>query len=132
MSYEMAGAGASAAAAEQHRREEEEEMTPYTDQDLREGWEFKIVRSITPAFRKADALRRVCEEEAKSGWTLVEKFDDTRLRFKRPAAARARDHASGIDPYRTWYGTSQGALAMAAILAALAVAGVLFAVVLSH
>lgn len=132
MTHGTAAAGA-AAAAERLRREEEEQMASYTEQDLRDGWEFKIVRAVTPAFRKPEALRRVCEEEAKAGWTLVEKFDDTRLRFKRPASARMRDNISGIDPYRTWYGASQGSLAILVIGIALAVmAAVLFASLLAR
>lgn len=92
-----------AAAAERHK--EEEEMTRYTEQDLAEGWEFKIVRSYTSSFRNPQALRRLIEEEARAGWVMVEKFDDSRIRFKRPASARERDPMlePGFDPYRTYY-----------------------------
>ena len=97
-----AGAAAAAVAAETSRlmREEEEEMTPYRDKDLAEGWEFKIVRG---AFRKPEQLRAVLEEEKQGGWTLVEKFDDSRIRLKRPAGAKRveGDFAEGYDPYRT-------------------------------
>lgn len=106
-------AGAIAAVEQERRkREEEEYMTTYTPEDLREDWEFKIVRSYFEAFRKTETLKRVIDEEARSGWVLVEKFDNGRLRFKRPASARANDHIlpPGVDPYRTHYGTGSAAI----------------------
>src|SRR5208283_3353472 len=107
-----AGAAAASAAAEAERqRQEEEEMTKYSDADLQGDWEFKIVRSNLAGFRKPEVLQQVCAEEARAGWTLVEKFDNQRLRFKRPVSARAGDAGLGFDPYRTQYGMSQGALA---------------------
>src|SRR5580658_1785176 len=96
-----AAAAAAAAAAEAERRQEEEEMTKYTDADLQGDWEFKIVRSNLASFRNPVVLQQVCAEEARAGWTLVEKFDNQRLRFKRPIAARAGDAGLGIDPYRS-------------------------------
>ena len=56
MSAGAAGAAAAAAVAQQ-MREEEEEMTKYSDAELDEGWEFKILRSNTAAFRKPEVLR---------------------------------------------------------------------------
>jgi hypothetical protein len=35
-------------------------------------------------------MQRYLAEEAQAGWTLVEKFDNSRIRLKRPAAAPAR------------------------------------------
>src|SRR5687767_15897396 len=109
----MAAAGAAAAAAK-HRaeQEEEEEMTAYNSQDLNEGWEIKIVRSSTGAFKKPETFRKLIEEESRAGWILVEKFDNGRVRFKRPFAARERDTtlSSGIDPYRFVYVMSETAL----------------------
>lgn len=87
-------------------------MTKYSDGDLAEGWEFKILRSATSAFRDADRLRQVLEEESRAGWVLVEKFDNQRLRLKRPASARTADSALGFDPYRTSYGMSEGKLTL--------------------
>ncbi|QNO15571.1 hypothetical protein HYG86_12720 [Alkalicella caledoniensis] len=104
MSAAAAGAGAAAAAAaaaEAQRREEEERLTSYTKEDLTEGWEFKIVRSGLGF--KGDKFKELCEEEAKNGWQLVEKFDETRVRFKRPISARENDKYAEIDPYRTTY-----------------------------
>jgi len=102
-------AGASAA---QRRRQmlekEEEEMTQYTREDLDNEWEFKIVRSGTAAFRKREVLDQVVEEEARAGWVMLEKLDDSRIRFKRPRRARAQDAylPPEVDPYRTTYGAS--------------------------
>ena len=111
-----AGAAAAAAAAEILRREEEE-MTPYSAKDLDEGWEFKILRSNFAAFRRPEKLQAVLEEEKRGGWTLVEKFDDQRIRLKRPAGAKfaQSDFADGYDPYRTTVGASQNALALTAV-----------------
>jgi hypothetical protein len=104
------GAVAAAAARRKKKQEEEEEMTEYTSDDLDKGFEFKIVRSALGAFKKPQTLRQVVEEEARAGWTLLEKFDNDRLRFKRPISARAADASlpEGIDPYRTTYGMSEG------------------------
>lgn len=85
-------------------------MTAYTTEELAQGFEFKILRANTQAFRKPEALRRVLEEEARAGWTLIEKFDDQRLRFKRPASAKQNDSALGFDPYRSVYGIGQGVI----------------------
>jgi hypothetical protein len=85
---------------------EEEDMTQYTQDDLTNDWEFKIVRSGTAAFRKPEVLSKLIEEEAQAGWVMLEKLDDSRVRFKRPRSARARDAylPDGMDPYRTQYG----------------------------
>lgn len=100
----VAAATAAANALAELMRQEEEEMTPYSEKDLAEGWEFKIVRSTFGAeFRNAERLRAVLEEEKKGGWVLVEKFDDSRIRLKRPAGAKIMevDFDEGYDPYRT-------------------------------
>jgi hypothetical protein len=117
----MSSAGAAtAAAAAERMRQEEEEMTRYTDADLKDDWEFKIVRSNTASFKNPETLRQVCEEEARAGWVLLEKFDNQRLRFKRPASARAGDSALvGYDPYRSNYGISALALVMIVLFCAL-------------
>lgn len=103
-----AAAGAITATMVELQRQEEEEMTPYSDKDLAEGWEFKIVRSTLGAFRKPEQLRAVLAEEKKGGWVLVEKFDDSRIRLKRPAGTKMveRDFDDGYDPYRSMVGIS--------------------------
>ena len=133
MAYFVAtgGATAAAAAAAEKRRqmmfaEEEEDMTRYTQDDLGNDWEFKIVRSESAAFRKPEVLKRLLEEEARAGWVMLEKFDNRRVRFKRPRSTRNRDALlpPGVDAYRTRYGspTTQyavliGVLVMLALVA---------------
>ena len=117
-------AAAAAAAARRRREEEEEHMTLYTPRDLAENWEFKILRSATGAFKDPAVMQRYLAEEAQAGWTLVEKFDNSRIRLKRPAAARQKDADSTLDPYRTSVGISEvglGLLIAGSILGGLAV-----------
>jgi hypothetical protein len=120
-----AGATAAAAAAKRRREEEEEHMTPYSPRDLAEDWEFKILRSASGAFKNPAALQRCLAEEAQAGWRLVEKFDNARIRLKRPAAARENDAHCAFDPYRTSVGLSEGGIAVlvaGGIIGALAMA----------
>lgn len=83
-------------------------MTPYQSQNLSGDWEFKILRSISGVFGKPGKLREALDQEARAGWVLVEKFDNTRIRLKRPVSARSGDAALGFDPYRTNVGLSEG------------------------
>ena len=113
------------------KQEEEEFMTTYRNTDLTEEWEFKIVRSASAAFKKPAVLQQVIEQEKLAGWTLLEKFDDNRLRFKRPASMRKKDAMlpRDVDPYLTQYGISEAALggwvALAVMLGGSGFAGVL-------
>ena len=114
-------------------------MTGYTPDDLAEGWEFKIVRSATGAFRKPECLRQVIEEEGRAGWVLLEKFDNQRVRFKRPASAKSGDSAlapaPGYDPYRTSYGMSDGklvALILSIVFGTIALAMTIIALSVPH
>jgi len=127
----MAFVPAAAAAAEKRRQmrrlaEEEEDMARYTQDDLGNDWEFKIVRSESGAFRKSEVLKKLIEEEARAGWVMLEKFDNRRVRFKRPRRARTRDTLlpPGVDAYRTRYGspTAQYAV-LATMVIGLVVAG---------
>jgi hypothetical protein len=108
------GTNAAIAAAQAHAaelRKEEEQMTLYTGDDL-EGWEFKIVRATTRKFKRREVLQRVCAEEARNGWEMLEKFDDSRIRFKRRVDRRAADGNVEIDPYRSQVGISPGGVVM--------------------
>ena len=89
-------------------------MSEYTPDGSQGDWEFKIVRSDTAAFRKPEVLEKLVEEEARAGWVMLEKFDDSRVRFKRPRSARARDAflPAGVDPYRTQHGAYTARRAM--------------------
>jgi len=134
MAYIAATSGATAGAAAAAKRqqmmfaEEEEDMTSYTQDDLSDDWEFKIIRSDSGAFRKPEVLKALLEEEARAGWVMLEKFDDGRVRLKRPRSARTRDAllSPGTDPYRTQYGISStriGLLAVALMMLALLALG---------
>src|SRR4051812_11893968 len=114
-----AAAAAAAAAAAEMQRLEEEHMTPYGAKDLGEDWEFKILRSNFATFRNPARLRAILDEEKRGGWSLVEKFDDQRIRLKRPAGTKLveGDFAEGYDPYRTNVGMSQQAIAMIIVCA---------------
>lgn len=118
-----AGAAASIAAAVAKRKaklqREEEAMAKYNSEDLG-GWEFKIVRANTKRFKKRETVKQLCEEEARAGWEMVEKFDDYRIRFKRKVEHRSRDQYLDFDPYRSEVGTTSGAI-VAGVLIALGV-----------
>jgi hypothetical protein len=116
--------GAVIAAHHRQMMAEEERMTTYTSEELDEDWEFKIVRANSAAFGKPEVLQKLLQEEAVAGWTMVEKFDDSRIRFKRPRDAREQDAylPEGVDPYRTQYGAP-------AFLYAVLVIGVLLLIV---
>jgi hypothetical protein len=100
-------------------------MTGYTLEELAAGWEFKFLRSATGRFRNAEFLRLSFGDEARAGWTLVEKFDDSRVRLKRPTTARADDASLGFDPYRIWVGISDQRLALVIVAVALSVFGLI-------
>lgn len=127
----MAGEHVAIHAAQVKKRalQEEEEMTRYTDRELTEDWEFKIVRSATGAFSNPETVAQLRQQEALGGWQLVEKFDNNRMRFKRPAAAAKRDAdlPDFYDPYRTQYGVSEGGLAAAIVGAVVIIGGALAA-----
>ncbi len=96
-------------------------MGPARAKNAGEGWEFKILRTAAGRFGDPARLRAVLVEEARAGWTLLEKFDDNRLRLKRPASTRSRDASLGFDPYRSFVGPNQAmavALATGAVLLA--------------
>jgi len=116
--------GAVVAAHHQQMMKEEEQMTTYTSEDLEQDWEFKIVRSSSSAFHKPETLQKLLREESIAGWEMVEKFDDSRIRLKRPRSAREQDAylPQGVDPYRTQYGAP-------AVLYGVVVIGVLLLIV---
>lgn len=132
MSYVPTGgaaAGAAAAAAAARRmREEEEDMTGYNKDDL-DGWEFKIVRANTGKFKTREAVQQLCNEEAKAGWEMVEKFDNQRIRFKRRVEKRAGDRNLTIDAYRTNIGVTEGQI-VAIVLGIVAALGGLIALLI--
>ncbi len=118
------GATAAAAAAAARLRKEEEQMTTYKRDDL-DGWEFKIMRSTFGKFNSHQAIEKVRAEESQTGWELVEKFDQHRLRFKRRVERRSNDHLATVDPYRTSAGSHVGATFGIAIGVSLLLVGIL-------
>ena len=85
------------------------------------GWEFKIVRANRDLFRNPAVFQQLCKEEAMSGWLMIEKLDDRRVRFKRLIALRTVFDAQQIpyDPYRSHYGSSFTPLTWLGAIAAL-------------
>jgi hypothetical protein len=130
MSY-IASGGATgaitAAAARKRLQEEEEQMTAYNKDDL-DGWEFKIVRSDTGRFRNSRFIQEICQQEARAGWEMLEKFDNSRVRFKRRIERRGTDSHLEIDPYRTSVGLSGRPLMI--VIAAIAFAVAMIAALL--
>ncbi len=126
---EAAGASAAAAAAKKRQEEEEEEMTTYSPEEL-EKYEFKIVRANWGVFGKPERFNQLLQEEARAGWELVEKFDNERVRFKRPLSARESDRQlpAGLDPYRSQYGMPPLLFALLLVLVVLAGLGLLFVI----
>ena len=97
-------------------------MTPYRPEDI-EGWEFKIVRAVSARFKTHEALKQLIQEEAESGWEMLEKLDDSRIRFKRKTEHRAADGQRRIDPYRTHVGMTEGGLVVAILVGGAIAAG---------
>jgi hypothetical protein len=110
----MTGGHIAAQEAAKKKRKEEEEMTQYTRDELDNDWEFKIVKSATGRFKKREIVEQVRAEENIAGWVMVEKFDDSRIRFKRPVSAQRNDFnlPPEIDPYRTNFGISESGLGL--------------------
>ena len=102
-------AAIAAAAKAAKDRDEEENMTKYNSDDLN-GWEFKIVRSDLGRFKKREIVQTLCDQEAKAGWEMVEKFDNNRIRFKRRVEKRAQDQHLDFDPYRTSMSSISGGM----------------------
>ena len=82
-------------------------------------WEYKIVRASSDLFNNPAIFHKLCREEAEVGWILLEKLDDRRVRFKRPAALRdaKRSELPPFDPYRTHYGPVSNAMTWAVAIA---------------
>lgn len=106
---------------QQREREEEEVSTPTDGPEV----EYKIIRNSFGAFKDPDKFRAALAEEARCGWQLVEKFDDNRVRLRRPISCRAADAESEQDPYRTRVGGGGGTVAAVVILVVVVVLGAL-------
>lgn len=74
-------------------------MTADSSGDL----EYKHLYSAG-AFKNATKFRTVLDEEARAGWELVEKLDDSCARFRRSVEWRKKDRDLTQEPYRSWVG----------------------------
>lgn len=83
------------------KEKEEVMMTPYTPEELQQDWEFKILRAQLGEFGNSEKRQDILNEEARAGWQLVEIFDWSRMRLKRPKSAKEHDRELDFDPYRT-------------------------------
>jgi hypothetical protein len=126
----VTGSAASAAAVRKQRQREEEEMTSYSPEDLNQ-YEFKIVRANWGVFKDPIKLDQLRQEEAGAGWELVEKFDNQRVRFKRPVSVRQSDNQlpPGINPYRSHFGMSTLLYTLLLVGITLLMVAVIYAVV---
>jgi len=122
------GAAAAAAAARRRQEQEEEDMT-MMNTDHSGAVEYKIIRSATGAFKDPAKFRAALDEEARAGWELLEKLDNSRARLRRSTDCRKRDAELGQDPYRTQVGMSEGALAISIIGVALLGVALLFLII---
>lgn len=114
---------------ERWRLKEEEMMIRYTTDELQNDWEFKIVRTSDGRFHNPDILQQLMDEESVSGWQMLEKLDDNRVRFKRPISNRRRDDLlpQDVDPYRTQIGSGLASRQGRIVLVTAAAAAVLIA-----
>jgi hypothetical protein len=108
-------------------------MTAYGREELGGDWEFKILRSPASIFKDPEVQKRVLEEEARAGWVLLEKFDNQRLRLKRPLGARENDASLGFDPYRIHIGPPEWQVAgkIVAIILGISAAVLILLVILA-
>jgi hypothetical protein len=113
---------------------EEEVMTVYGREELGGDWEFKILRSHASIFKDPEVQKRVLDEEARAGWVLIEKFDNQRLRLKRPLGARETDASLGFDPYRIYVGPSEWQVAgkIVAIVLGISAAALILLAILAN
>jgi hypothetical protein len=107
--------------AQQRRQQEEEEEVSTHLSDASTGFEYKIIRSATGAFKTPEKFRAILDEEARAGWELFEKLDDCRVRLRRQVSFRERDADLGQDPYRTRIAGGEGKVALTIVLIVLGV-----------
>lgn len=106
-------------------------MTAYSPEDINK-YEFKIVRANWGVFGNSQKFNQLLQEEARAGWELVEKFDNERVRFRRPLSLRDRDSLLplGVDPYRTHYGMPPLMFALMIIFITLVALAAMFGIIM--
>lgn len=127
----MSSAAAAAAAAARRKREQEEEEMTMMNTDPSGNIEYKIIRSVTGAFKDPTKFRAALDFEARAGWELVEKLDNSRARLRRLTDCRKRDADLRQDPYRTQVGMSETALTLWIVAASLLGVVLLFGMVVT-
>jgi len=97
----MIGPGPAITAAKKQllEQEEEEKMTTNNKVDF-DGWEFKIVRAGFNKFKNPGIVRKICEEESKAGWEMLD--------------------------YRTQYGLHEEAIVIIVALVSALIVGLIF------
>lgn len=68
--------------------------------------EYKILQAQTPLFSDAKKMHEVLAQEAKAGWSLLEKEDNYRVKLQRDVSNRANDDGLDFDAYRSTVGVS--------------------------
>ncbi|GGG49897.1 hypothetical protein GCM10011403_03770 [Pseudohongiella nitratireducens] len=91
--------------------------------------EYKVIQATTPYFGKLENLQQVLEEEEESGWELVEKLDNYKIRVQRHISHRSDDRNRSRDPYRTQVGPSNAITYTAAAIGTIAVVLLVFKLV---
>ena len=129
VSMSAASSGAAAAAAARRKREQEEEEMTLMNSDPSGEFEYKIIRSVTGAFKDPTKFRAALDEEARAGWELLEKLDNSRARLRRSTDCRNGDAGLGQDPYRTQVGISEGALAIGIVVGVFLLIGAVLGIV---
>ncbi len=84
-----------------NRREEEMHAAGELTNGAQQEWEFKIMRSWAPIFKRRERLERLCAQEEILGWMFHEKLDNRRVRFKRVKGQWTPPLSVNIDPYRS-------------------------------
>ena len=105
-------------AAAQQRQTEERLLAELIAKDEKNEYEYKILHAYSGAFRRAERLQEILDEERQARWELVMKLDDTRIILRRPRHAQVYGTGAGVDPYRTQIGSNR-------VAAVLIVAGLL-------
>jgi hypothetical protein len=91
--------------------------------------EYKIIQSTTPYFANTANLKQILEEEAESGWELLEKLDNYKIRVQRQISHRSDDATRNRDPYRSQVGPSNAITYGAAAIVTIAVVLLVFKLV---
>lgn len=68
--------------------------------------EYKILQSQTPLFASTAKMHEALADEAKAGWSLLEKEDNYRIKLKRDISNRDNDKNLSFDAYRSTVGVS--------------------------